>query len=94
MAMNNKHDYRAIVLSLFAKGYNKPSWENSPVWAQWLACDVDGDWFWFELEPVPLVGGVWCTNHDGRPSFFAGIAEDDVVENWNDTLEQRPCVKD
>lgn len=29
----------------------KPSWSDAPEWAQWLAMDDDGTWYWFEDEP-------------------------------------------
>lgn len=29
----------------------KPDWKDAPEWAQWLAMDPDGDWYWFEAEP-------------------------------------------
>ena len=30
---------------------NKPEWKDAPDWAQWLAMDANGDWYWYELEP-------------------------------------------
>jgi len=30
----------------------KPSWDDAPSWAQWLAMDPNGRWFWFSDEPV------------------------------------------
>lgn len=29
----------------------KPDWRDAPDWAQWLALDPDGSWFWYEVEP-------------------------------------------
>lgn len=29
----------------------KPSWDDSPEWAKFLAMDADGNWCWFEVEP-------------------------------------------
>ena len=30
----------------------KPSWDDAPEWAQWLAMDEDGRWWWYEEKPV------------------------------------------
>jgi hypothetical protein len=30
---------------------NKPSWDDAPDWARWLARDASGDWYWYEFEP-------------------------------------------
>lgn len=29
-----------------------PDWKDAPEWAQWLACDADGTWYWFEDRPI------------------------------------------
>ena len=29
----------------------KPDWKNAPEWANWLAMDSDGSWYWFAEEP-------------------------------------------
>jgi hypothetical protein len=28
----------------------KPSWNDAPKWAKWLAMDQDGTWCWYEKE--------------------------------------------
>ncbi len=30
----------------------KPSWDDAPEWAQWLAMDESGRWWWYEKRPV------------------------------------------
>lgn len=30
---------------------NKPNWEDAPKWANWLAMDANGTWWWYEAEP-------------------------------------------
>lgn len=30
---------------------NKPDWKDAPEWANWLAMDSDGIWWWYENEP-------------------------------------------
>ena len=58
-----------------------PSWDDAPEWANWLAMDENGDWYWYEYEPVPN-GNSWI--HFGR-SFSA-----DPSNGWQKTLQQRP----
>jgi len=39
----------------------KPSWDDAPEWANYLAMDYDGEWFWFEFEPkLNSSGKVWA----------------------------------
>lgn len=30
----------------------KPSWDDAPDWAGWLAQDGTGAWFWYERRPT------------------------------------------
>lgn len=50
----------------------KPDWKDSPEWAQWLAQDSDGDWYWYELEPANLRNG-WAP--DSGKLEYAGTSE-------------------
>lgn len=69
----------------------KPDWKDAPEWANWLAMNDDGEWYWFEEKPTFDFGewlafddGVWMEN-DGRVSratFRNGDAQY--------TLESRP----
>lgn len=38
----------------------KPSWENAPFWAEWLAQNYNGEWHWYELMPKQGIDG-WFT---------------------------------
>lgn len=31
---------------------NKPDWRYAPKWANWLAMDVNHDWYWYEDKPI------------------------------------------
>lgn len=31
---------------------NKPNWCDAPDWANWLAQDGDGEWWWHECKPI------------------------------------------
>lgn len=30
----------------------KPDWKDAPEWANWLAMDDGGEWWWYELKPA------------------------------------------
>ena len=34
-----------------------PDWKDAPEWAQWLAMEAGGGWYWFENEPELLCYG-------------------------------------
>jgi hypothetical protein len=78
-----------------------PSWDDAPDWAQWLAQDQKGTWWWFRDEPAPDfdLPAAWIMSdrdfcHDKfdvatRP--LSGMA----VRNphgWCYTLQRRPEV--
>jgi len=66
----------------------KPDWGSAPKWAQWLAQDENGEWWWHELRPALVVGsGEWASD-DQEGIAFAGVTE--VVGDWRDSLEGRP----
>jgi hypothetical protein len=65
----------------------KPSWDLAPEWANYLAQDRDGGWIWYEHEPK-AEDTQWVL-----PSFICRWKYHKVhtvIENWEDTLEQRP----
>ena len=63
---------------------SKPSWESAPDWANWLAMDEDGTWFWYETKPLVA---------EGSDSFSAEGKCLEVTETnrgWEDSVEKRP----
>jgi len=62
----------------------KPSWKDAPEWANYLAMDEDGIWFWYAERPY-----AGCRTWDSN-----SIKEEvnALIErlDWQDTLEQRP----
>ena len=62
---------------------NKPDWKDAPEWANYLAMDASGDWYWYELEPFEDAS-VWV-EYEGRMQ-----AAQITSSNWKDSLEQRP----
>lgn len=67
--------------------YSKPSWEESPECANWLAQDRDGIWRWFSDKPSPMYG-YWGRGHVGSIVKWAGLGDYNL--NWHETLEERP----
>ena len=60
----------------------KPSWNDAPEWAQYLAADKDGAWYWYECEPMA-----------GDAAFIQDYSTDidhAPLLNWRDSLESRP----
>lgn len=43
----------------------KPTWDNAPHWASYLAMDSDCRWLWHEHKPTWKYG-MWWTNREGR----------------------------
>ena len=70
-------------LSRRAELQNKPSWDLSGSWSEYLAQDMDGEWKW--LGENPSLGDEYWTADELR-SQCKGV----VIGNWYDTLEKRP----
>ena len=34
----------------------KPSWDDAPEWAKFVAMDFDGEWYWHETRPTYCKG--------------------------------------
>lgn len=61
----------------------KPDWKDAPNWANWLAMEGDGAWYWFEFEPEIA--------HDFQWNPVKGRSEYSGHSNpWSDNLEARP----
>ncbi|MCW0413516.1 hypothetical protein NG831_06340 [Xanthomonas sacchari] len=61
---------------------SKPSWDDAPEWANWLALECYGIWYWHEWKPE------WDEN--SREWLSDGRIEYTDVHNPEDSLEQRP----
>lgn len=44
----------------------KPDWKDAPAWANWLAMDDDGWWYWYEIQPKWNRFGVWDIRGAGQ----------------------------
>lgn len=67
----------------------KPDWKDAPEWAQWLAMDGDGCWFWFEAKPLLAYPGCddcyWKAARATKFRMAHGAPKPSA-----DTLEPRP----
>ena len=48
----------------------KPDWNEAPDWAEFLAQDNDGSWYWFEEQPVLNRAGKKWVTRVGRIGFI------------------------
>lgn len=58
---------------------NKPTWDNAPKWANFLAMDYDGEWYWHLEEPI-YSDDVWISIDILDEHFiesFAGFSRND-----------------
>lgn len=60
----------------------KPNWKDAPSWSNFVAQDENGDWWWYEYEPI-IEDGNWDRS-EGRytKAFSSG--------GWKESLEARP----
>ena len=68
---------------------NKPDWKDAPAWAQWLACDYDGNWYWYEEKPDNVNHEYCWSMRDGSIFEYAGCTNGVICRNWKETLEKR-----
>lgn len=62
---------------------NKPDWKDAPEYANYLAQDGSGAWYWFENQPKLGDGKGWyCEIGDYEEAY--------CVESFPETLEARP----
>jgi len=70
-----------------AKKPDKPSWNDAPEWAMWLAQDDTGEWYWYSYPPE-YDEGIWIdASEDGINNF---AMEGPEPENPRNTIEYRP----
>lgn len=63
----------------------RPDWKRAPKWAQWLAMDASGAWYWFAEKPA---------RDDRLGMFCAGSEQCEAVrfDGWENSLECRPSL--
>lgn len=69
----------------------KPDWGKSPEWANHLAMDSDGSWWWYEDQPTwNDLKGRWCIVGERRAMSDAEYAGTVRAVVGNGSLERRP----
>lgn len=73
----------AIAKAAFLRGRQslKPSWNNAPEWAQWLAMDADGGWVFYRDKPR-------CDKEAEK--FISNFFQLSFIDDFEFTLEERP----
>ncbi len=68
-----------------------PVWRDAPSWAQWLAQDSGGRWYWFEF---PIYADSDDEEWYEQEGFNGGIEiageSEERNENWSKTMQARP----
>lgn len=70
----------------------KPSWKDAPQWANWLARDSDGRWYWYEDKPeIPQeVHNRWVANPNTRWEWQDVPVTVSWPDAWEKSIEARP----
>ncbi len=67
----------------------KPEWKDAPKWANWLAQDANGDWYWYKEKPEPdSANHIWHIVAKFGYKYRRALMP--YVEKWYHTLESRP----
>jgi len=62
-------------------------WRDAPEWAEWLAMDSDGKWFYFTDKPgLRINRGIWLRLY-GEADVANGIPP---YNDWKTSLQHRP----
>ena len=68
---------------------DKPDWKNAPWWANYLAQDIEGPWWWYEFQPIYTQSGVWAVTEDkGRAA--GATPRNARLRKPIESLEERP----
>jgi hypothetical protein len=62
-----------------------PEWNSAPEWAQYVAKDASGSWWWYESEPS-ICGNMWLTPGGIRSEMC------DIGIKWVESLQSRPIT--
>ncbi len=72
--------------SVIKNAPSKPNWDDAPGWAQYLAMDPEG-WYWFEHQPR-IAGNCWDSATGQIAEALYQPSEESI--NWKQTLETMP----
>jgi len=80
-------DWRHFFADLKEAGIKSgPDWASAPDWANFLAMDADGYWFWYENIPVKK-NDYWYTRSGSVERCYQ------VPGFWGNSLQRRPQNK-
>lgn len=79
---------KAQWLALRAELQNKPSWNDAPEWANWMAQSPRGHWEFFSAKPRATY--LWMYSVGERSSANDIATPGVILGDWRDTLESRP----
>jgi len=66
-----------------------PSWKDAPEWANWLAQDEDGSWWWFEVKPRCGLSHWELSEENTNYSYAGGGVSFYEVEQFGQHLQER-----
>ena len=74
------------------KIYGLPSWSDAPDWAEWLAMDGNGEWYWYE-RPIRAAKrrDLWEYGPISGAVESAAYSPEEVRPDWRTTLQARPA---
>lgn len=71
-----------MFVSMEEKMDNKPSWDDAPEWANYLAENGNSFWYWHQNKPEK--------NTYDKEWLNSGRSQIACDKNWENTLEKRP----
>jgi len=66
-----------------------PDWNDAPEWANYVAMDDDGEWYWYENEPT-FSFGTWHSYYGRNQPIETTYCEDTL--HCEDSLQSRPKI--
>jgi hypothetical protein len=85
--------------TLTRRPQTEPDWEDAPEWAEWLAQDRNGAWYWYEERPYKhefvdeWVPQDRADQEGGVYTRFDKVSNGEKNPDWASTLERRPPGK-
>jgi hypothetical protein len=71
-----------------------PNWNSAPVWANYIAQDLDSEWNWYEKKPFSSNGeDNWLSVSYSMHTQAEPPIVDMKIKNWHEMLFPRPTLK-
>lgn len=68
----------------------KPNWDIAPYWANFLAHDLCGRWYWYATRPTPFYTGFLTYGKSLEVYKHREVWQCGRYQNWKESLEERP----